>query len=82
LPEGAQFETSINPPMIRARNATPDRRTVEFLPLAELRAGESATYRIVATSVRTGIGTFRAEVTSARAREPVIVTEDTTFFAQ
>ena len=82
LPEGARFETSINPPMIRARNATPDGRTVEFLPLAELRASESATYRIVATSARTGTGTFRAEVTSARAGVPSVVTEDTTFFAQ
>ncbi len=82
LPEGSQFETSINPPMIRARNSTPDRRTVEFLPLAELRAGESATYRIVATSTTTGPGLFRAEVTSARASVPVVASEETTFFAQ
>jgi uncharacterized repeat protein (TIGR01451 family) len=82
LPEGSQFETSINPPMIRARNSTPDRRTVEFLPVAELRAGESATYRIVATSATTGPGLFRAQVTSARASVPVVVTEETTFFVE
>ena len=82
LPAGVRFETSINPPMIRPRNGTPDRRTIEFLPMAELRGGESATFRIVATSQQTGTGTFRAEVTSARSKLPVVATEETTFFVE
>ncbi len=82
LPEGARFETAITPPMIRARKSTPDRRTVEFLPIAELRGSESATFRIVAECDRTGLGTFRAEVASARNPLPIVVTEETTFFAE
>ena len=81
LPEGARYESSINPPMIRARKTTPDRRTVEFLPIAELRGDETATFRIVVTSQRSGTGVFRAEVISARAPLPIVVTEETTFYA-
>ena len=83
LPEGARFERSINPPMIRATSgSTPDRRTIQFMPIAELRPDESTIFRIMATASQTGSGTFRAEVTSMRSPEPTVVTEETTFFAE
>lgn len=81
LPHGARYETSINPPMVRARAGSVGRRLVEFLPIAELRAGETATYRVVTTAAKTGAGIFRAEVTSRRSRSPIVAEEETTFFA-
>jgi hypothetical protein len=57
-------------------------QTVRFEPVAEVRTGETLTFRIRAKAERGGEVAVRAEVTSAGVTTPVVRQETTTLFAE
>ncbi|MCA9262510.1 MAG: DUF11 domain-containing protein [Planctomycetales bacterium] len=81
LPEQTKYVSSINPPLIRARSASPNGRRIEFLPIAELRPDETAIFRLVVNPQVPGTGSLTASVTSQRSPRPVVTAESTHFYA-
>ena len=74
-PEGTEFATSLNPPMIRAKRASSDKRTVEFSPIATLRVEETAKFRVVVEADAANVGRFRAKVTSEDLPEGAVFSD-------
>jgi uncharacterized repeat protein (TIGR01451 family) len=81
LPEGWSQLTTVPPPLIRHTTGL-DGRTVTFSPIAELRAGETVTFRIGATLHRAGQATIRAELKSLQSSQSITAQEQTTVFAK
>jgi hypothetical protein len=76
-PEGTTFQTAISPPLIRPSRYASDKRTVEFLPIATLRANEKARFRIVAKRSGGKISRFRAKITSDRISHSPVFSDKT-----
>ena len=76
-PEGTEFVTSLNPPMIRASRTSSDQRTVEFNPISTLRVDETAKFRVVVERDRASVGRFRAKVTSHRLPDGAVFSDRT-----
>jgi len=79
LPDGLRFEKLSGP--VQGRTSSPDGRTVELTPIAELRAGESVSFRLEATPLTAGRMIMRAQTQSQRSPAPVTAETDTTVFA-
>jgi len=75
--EGMQIDQVTDSP-VEMRSHTRDGRTIEMIPVAEIRAGETLTFRVVVRALRSGSFTFETRVDSRRLDEPLVITEDTT----
>jgi hypothetical protein len=80
LPAQAHYHSSLNPPGISIRNRSDDGRQLDFLPINELRAHETAIYRIVVTPAASGMGAIKLRVTSRQVPDGVFAAEETTFY--
>ncbi len=54
---------------------------VQFPPLAEMRAGETLSFRVAARGAQAGLARVTAEVTSSGLARPIVVEEDTQVIA-
>jgi uncharacterized repeat protein (TIGR01451 family) len=56
-------------------------QVVTFAAIPELKPGDTLTYRVLATGTRPGVGSVRADLSSANMAQPVSVQEATTVLA-
>ena len=76
LPEGMRHIRTTGP--VEIKNTSPDGRTIELTPLAEMRPHEAVSFRVETSAARAGTYTVRTKVQSLRQSEPLSVTETTT----
>lgn len=76
VPEGMAIHEVTDPP-VSIRSSTRDGRTFEMTPVAEIRAGETLSFRVVVRAIRPGRFTFETSVASRRLDDPLVITENT-----
>jgi uncharacterized repeat protein (TIGR01451 family) len=82
LPEGMEFVRSLTVGLLQPIAVSPDKRNIEFTPIAALRAGETVTFRIVARAEEPGMGKFQARLQSRLSVSPVTAEEQTAVYTE
>jgi len=83
LPDGVTYSKLFsNAPALGILRASPDGRSIDLTPVAEMRPGDKVTFRIDVTATKAGNYNFQAKVVSQRQPTAITVKEDTTIFAE